>query len=85
MDRGASRVTDFRGDTSPAAAALQARAVERLTMEQRLDLAFEMSLMARELARSRLRLEHPDWDERRLDREMLRLAFLPDDLPPGLE
>ncbi len=73
-----------RSDTAPDAAAIQSRVIERLTVEQRLELAFEMSQMARALARARLREEHADWGERDLDRELLRLAFLPDDLPPGL-
>jgi hypothetical protein len=51
---------------------------------QRLELAFEMSQMARALARARLREEHAEWGESDLDRELLRLAFLPDDLPAGL-
>lgn len=69
---------------APDAAAIQARVIERLTVARRLELAFEMSELARALARGRLREEHADWDERALDRELLRLAFLPDDLPPGV-
>jgi len=73
-----------RSDTAPEAAAVQSQVIERLTVAQRLDLAFEMSQMARALARARLREEHADWGESDLDRELLRLAFLPADLPPGL-
>jgi hypothetical protein len=78
-------VSSSRSDTSREAAAIQAQIVDRLTVAQRLDLAFEMSLAARALARSRLCNEHPTWSDAELDRELLRLAFLPDDLPPGLE
>jgi hypothetical protein len=49
--------------------------------EQRLLLAFEMSLFARELGRERIRQEHPDWPDARIARELLRLAFLPAPLP----
>jgi hypothetical protein len=49
--------------------------------EERLLLAFEMSLFARELSRERIRREHPDWPETQIDRELLRLAFLPAPLP----
>jgi hypothetical protein len=72
------------GDTSREAAAIQAQIIDRMTVAQRLELAVEMSLAARVLAKSRLREEHPAWSDAELDRELLRFAFLPDDLPPGL-
>lgn len=74
-----------RSDTSPEAAAVQSRILARLTVTERLRLAFDMSAMARALARSRLRSEHAEWNDAQLDRELLRLAFLPDELPLGLE
>lgn len=49
--------------------------------EQRLLLAFEMSMFARELNRERIRHEHPGWPEARITRELLRLAFFPAPLP----
>jgi hypothetical protein len=49
--------------------------------EQRLLLAFEMSLFARELAKEGIRREHPEWPEARIARELLRLAFFPAALP----
>jgi hypothetical protein len=52
--------------------------------EERFLLAVEMSLFARELARERIRAEHPDWPEADVARELLRLAFLPDPLPARL-
>jgi hypothetical protein len=52
--------------------------------EQRLLLAFEMSLFARELAKEGVRRDHPDWEEERVARELLRMAFLPALLPPAL-
>ena len=42
-------------DTSPEAAEVQASVLRRLTGVERLDLAFEMSLFARELALTRRR------------------------------
>ena len=72
-------------DTSPDAQARQIEIQRAMSGEQRLLLAFEMSLFARELAREGIRRDHPDWPEDRLARELIRLAFLPKPLPAGLE
>jgi hypothetical protein len=40
-----------------------------------------MSLFARDLAKAGVEREHPDWDDARVTRELLRLAFLPEPLP----
>jgi hypothetical protein len=72
-------------DTSPAARALQLDIQRSLSGEQRLVLAFEMSLFARELSRERIRHEHPEWSGAQVARELLRLAFLPAPLPAGLQ
>lgn len=71
-------------DTSAAAQAVQLEVLRAMTGEQRLLLAFEMSLFARDLALAGIRQQHPDWTEARVARELLRLAFLPEPLPPGL-
>ena len=71
-------------DTSPAAQAVQLRIQQAMSGEQRLLLAFEMSLFARELARAGIRQEHPEWSETEVARELLRLAFLPAPLPVPL-
>jgi len=71
-------------DTSPAAQAIQDEIHRTMTGEQRVILAFEMSLFARELARAGIQQQHPDWTEDRVARELLRLAFLPNPLPAGL-
>jgi len=68
-------------DTTPAAHAVQIDIQRSLSGEQRLLLAFEMSMFARDLSRERIRQEHPDWPEAQIDRELLRLAFLPAPLP----
>jgi len=52
--------------------------------EQRIFLAFEMSLFARELAKEGVRRDHPEWTEAQVARELLRQAFLPAPLPAGL-
>jgi hypothetical protein len=72
-------------DTSPAADALQRRIQTGMSGEQRLLLAYDMSLFARELARAGIRRDHPEWTERKVTRELLRMAFLPAELPAGLQ
>lgn len=71
-------------DTSPEAEAIQAEIHRRMTGEERVALAWEMSLFARELALGRLRAEHPDWTEWELKREILRYAFGSTPWPPPL-
>jgi len=71
-------------DTSRDAAAVQLEIHRKLSGEQRLLLALEMSQFARDLCSARIRQEHPDWSEVQVKRELLRLAFLPNPLPAGL-
>jgi hypothetical protein len=71
-------------DTSPEIQAIQDEIHRRMTGEQRLNLAVEMSEMTRRIALARLRSEHPDWTEWELKRELLRYAFGTDPLPPPL-
>ena len=56
-----------------------------MTGVQRLLMAFEMSLFARELAKERIRSEHPEWVESQVARELVRLAFLPEPAPARLK
>ena len=63
-------------DTTPTAAALQLSIHRGLTGADRLGLALEMSLTAREFSLTRLRREHPHWSDAELTRELLRYAFL---------
>lgn len=72
-------------DTSPAAQALQLQIQSAMSGEQRMTLAYEMSMFARDLAREGIRRDHPEWTEAQIARELLRLAFLPEPLPPGLK
>jgi len=71
-------------DTSPAARDVQFEIQRRMTSEQRLVLALEMSLFARELERAGIRNDHPEWSKAQVEREVLRLAFLPEPLPAKL-
>jgi hypothetical protein len=71
-------------DTTPSAQAIQLQVQRAMSGEQRLLVAFEMSMFARELARERIRREQPEWPETRVARELIRLAFLPEPLPARL-
>ena len=54
-------------DTTPEAQAVQDAIHRAMTGEQRVILAFEMSMFARELARAGIQEQHPDWPEDRVD------------------
>ncbi len=71
-------------DTTSEAAVQQTNVHRRLTGVERLRLGFDMSLLARELCRARLRLQHPEWTDDELKRESLRYAFGSTPLPPPL-
>ena len=71
-------------DTSRDAEEVQLGIFRKMTGEQRLKLALEMSDFARNLSLSRIRAEHPEWSDWEVKRELLRLDFLPAPLPPGL-
>lgn len=72
-------------DTSPAARALQLNIPRAMSGEQRITLAYEMSMFARDLAREGIGRDHPEWSDAQIARELLRLAFLPAPLPAGLK
>jgi hypothetical protein len=72
-------------DTSPAAQALQLKIQSCMSGEQRITLAYEMSMFARDLAKEGIRRDHPEWTEALIARELLRMAFLPEPLPAWLE
>jgi hypothetical protein len=50
-------------DTTREAAALQLEVLRSMSGEQRMALAYEMSMFARELAKAGIRRDHPDWSE----------------------
>jgi hypothetical protein len=68
-------------DTTPEIEAMQIRIVRSMSIEQRLKLAFEMSMTCRELMRAGVRHQHPDWSEAQVAREVQRRAFSPQTLP----
>ena len=47
----------------------------RFSGAERIDMAMDMSLFARELALAGLRRDYPDWSDRRLRRELLRRLY----------
>lgn len=71
-------------DTSPEAAEIQEEVIRRMSGADRLMLALEMSVAARELRAAGIREEHPDWPEEEVRRELLRHAFDFKNLPPPL-
>jgi hypothetical protein len=72
-------------DTSSAARVVQVKIEQATSGEERLLMAFEMSLFARDLAAAGIRHDHPEWSDAQIKRELIRLAFLPDPLPHGFE
>ncbi|MFH2053278.1 MAG: hypothetical protein ABIK96_12485 [bacterium] len=52
-----------------------------MTSGQRFRLACEMSDLAHDLCRARIRHQHPDWTEAEIIREMVRAAFSPQTSP----
>jgi hypothetical protein len=72
------------GDTSSAARTVQLKIEQATSGEERLLMAFEMSLFVRDLAAAGIRHDHPDWSDAEVKRELIRFAFLPDPLPRGL-
>jgi hypothetical protein len=64
--------------------AMQSRIHDAMTGEQRLLLALELSYLTRELAKTGIRDEHPDWSEQQVAREFLRSLFPPGDVPAGV-
>jgi hypothetical protein len=68
-------------DTSPEIESMQLEIRRKMTPEQRLLIAFEISDLCREFRKAGIRREHPDWSERQVMIELFRLAFLPNPLP----
>lgn len=68
-------------DTTPEIEAMQIRIARSMTVEQRLELALEISLTSRALMKAGVRNDHPEWSEQRVMREVHRLAFFPEPLP----
>jgi len=71
-------------DTSPEARAKQDEILRAMSGEQRMTLAYEMSMFVRELMREDIRRDHPEWTEAQITRELLSRAFFPAPLPTWL-
>jgi hypothetical protein len=54
-----------------------------MTGEQRMLIALELSLFARELAKTRIQNGRPEWSHAEVARELMRIAFFPEPLPVG--
>jgi hypothetical protein len=68
-------------DTSVAADQVQIEVLRKLSGERTFLIALEMSEFARELARGGIRDRHPEWSEQQVTRELIRLAFFPQEPP----
>ncbi len=73
------------GDTNSEAREMQLRVHRSMSEEQKILLALEMSLFAKDLSRARIRSDHPEWSDRAIEIELLRIAFLPRPLPADLK
>ena len=62
-------------DTSPEAAVIHRKILRRMTPEQRIKMALEMSESMRSVARAGLRYRHPELSEEELSRELMRLMY----------
>jgi hypothetical protein len=70
-------------DTTPEIAAMQARILDSMSGEQRLNMAFAASQFVHELAKQHIRDEHPDWPEDKVTKEFLRSLFPTGKAPHG--
>lgn len=64
-------------DTTPEARALQDEIHRRMGPERRFELAWELSLLAREFALAGIRREHPGFSESETMQEYVRTVLLP--------
>jgi hypothetical protein len=62
-------------DTTPEALAVQFRILRRLGPAGRLAMMFELSDNLRQIVKDGVRHHHPDWDDRTVEREVIRLMI----------
>ena len=55
----------------------------RMTGQQRLQIAFELSALSRELVRSGVRNQHPAWTDEQVEGEVVRRFRLAAGIPEG--
>jgi hypothetical protein len=53
----------------------------RMTGQQRLQIAFDLSQLSRELVRSNVRNHHPDWTDEQVEQEVVRRFRLAAGIP----
>ncbi len=58
-------------DTTPEARKVQTAVYRRLGGARRVEIAFELSELVRDLARARIRRQHPLFDDRAVEDELL--------------
>jgi hypothetical protein len=71
-------------DTTPEAARLQFEILRSMSGEQRVTLAYEMSMSIRSIMKEGIENDHPEWTDAQVRRELLRRAFFPAPLPAWL-
>lgn len=62
-------------DTHPEAYAAQLRWLQRRTMNERLEMAIQLSEDVRELSRCGIRARHPDYDAQQVEWALRRLTL----------
>ena len=62
-------------DTSADALAVQLRVLRRIGIEGRAAMTFELSDNLRQIVKDGVRHHHPDWDERQVKQEALRIVL----------
>ncbi|MBP7051533.1 MAG: hypothetical protein KBE65_11005 [Phycisphaerae bacterium] len=62
-------------DTTPEAMAVQLQVLRRIGPTGRLAMTFELSDNLRSLVAAGIRYRHPQWDDRTIERETIRLMI----------
>jgi hypothetical protein len=62
-------------DTTPEALAVEARILRRMGPAGRLAMTFELNDNLRSLVEAGVRHRHPDWDNQRVERDVIRLMI----------
>ncbi len=62
-------------DTSADALAVQLQVLRRIGIEGRAAMTFELSDNLRQIVKDGVRHHHPDWDEKQVKQEVLRIVL----------
>ena len=71
-------------DTSAEARDRQLQILRAMSGEERVLLAYEMSMFVRQVMVDGIRRDHPDWSDAQTSRELLKRAFSPAPIPSWL-